>query len=280
MAGVSTKAIKSKIKSMQSTRQITKAMELVASSKLRSAQDTALKNRVFFGTLFDAMNEIASSVPSFTTAYQQPNVAAKPLYLVIAGDRGLAGGYNNNVFKYAVSVLPPDAVIIPIGKKSLEYFRRNNWDIAMDEFGEVASMSASKCYTLAKLIADEFLDGKYCSVSIVYTEIVSLLSQTPRYKSMLPLSFRTMENAAQKDMSFEGSPEEVFDAIVPEYLGGVIYCAVKEGYASEQAARRTAMNAASKNADEMIAKLDLAFNRARQAAITQEITEIVAGSES
>ena len=117
-------------------------------------------------------------------------------------------------------------------------------------------------------------------MSIVYTEINSILTQTPRIKQVLPLKIEKPGEISSQPFVFEGGSEEVFNAIVPEYMGGLIYCSIKESYASEQAARRNAMNTASKNADEMISNLDLAYNRARQAAITQEITEIVAGSDA
>ncbi len=280
MAGISTKAIKSRIRSMESTRQITKAMELVASSKLRGAHERALNNRKYFETLFKAMGQIAAATPAFETAFIERG-KGRPAYVIVAGDRGLAGGYNNNIFRMAQSILPADAVVFPIGKRCLEYFRHKSWPVEAESFSNTQEMTPGSCYTLASILAEGFLEGRYSDVHILYTRIDSLLSQTPTLKSVLPLKDLPMEESElHSQMLFESGGEGMFNQIVPEYMGGLFYSAVKESYASEQAARRAAMDAASKNADEMIDQLNLQFNRARQAAITQEITEIVAGSEN
>jgi len=279
MAGVSTKAIKSRMRSMESTRQITKAMELVAASKLKSAQDKVLNNRSYFHTLFEVMEMISKGSGDFSSPFMTAGKGAKPLYIVIAGDRGMAGGYNNNLFKFAASHLPKDALIFPLGKKSGEYFKRSAWTCEKEAV-PVAGLTVGSCYTLARMICEGYLSGKYSEVCIVYTQLQSLLTQTPRINKLLPIKFENLSvNKHRTNFIFEGGGEHVFNEIVPEYISGVLYCAVKEGFASEQAARRTAMDAAQKNADEMISKLNLDYNRARQAAITQEITEIVAGSE-
>lgn len=158
MAGLSTKAIKTRIKSMASTRQITKAMELVASSKLRSAQSRAVACRPYFTALYEAMNEIADSSRSFESPYLRQAGPGKTIYIVIAGDRGLAGGYNNNVLKLAFRQMPQDAVVLPIGKKTVEFFQHRSCEILTEEYREAASVSIGDCYSIAKLVADGFLD--------------------------------------------------------------------------------------------------------------------------
>lgn len=282
MAGVSTKAIKTRIKSMASTRQITKAMELVASSKLRSAQARAVASRPYFTALYEAMNEIADSSRTFDSPYLRERSGGGPVYIVIAGDRGLAGGYNNNVLKMAYAQMGPDATVLPIGKKAVEFFHRRGNPILTEDYREASSVSIGDCYTIARMLADGFLAGTYSSVVLAYTNFASMLAQTPAALPLLPLkmSAQKLDSAHHCDILYEGGSETVFNAIVPEYLGGVLYGAMCESTASEQAARRTAMDAASKNADEIIETLNLQYNRARQGAITQEITEIVAGSES
>ena len=282
MAGLSTKAIKTRIKSMASTRQITKAMELVASSKLRSAQSRAVACRPYFTALYEAMNEIADSSRTFDSPYLRQTGSGKTIYVVIAGDRGLAGGYNNNVLKLAYAQMPQDAVVLPIGKKAVEFFQRRGSSILTEDYREAASVSIGDCYTIARLLADGFLSGDYQNVALVYTNFVSLLAQTPAALPLLPLkiSAQKVDDPRRCGILYDGGSEAVFNAIVPEYLGGVLYGALCESTASEQAARRTAMDAASKNADEIIETLNLQYNRARQGAITQEITEIVAGSEA
>ena len=279
MAGLSTKAIKNRIKSMQSTRQITKAMELVAASKLRSAQAKAISSRPYFQTLYAAMDEIADTNNDFSSPYLRANPDGKPVYVVIAGDRGLAGGYNNNILKLVYSQMEDGAAVLPIGKKAVEYFRRRNVTVITESYAEEASVSIGDCYTIAKMLADGFLDGSFGKLTLGYTNFVSMLSQTPSTLDLLPLRVSTEKRKTQNAILYEPGSEAVFNAIVPEYLGGDLYGALCESTASEQAARRTAMDSATKNADEIIDDLNLRYNRARQGAITQEITEIVAGAE-
>lgn len=281
MAGLSTKAIKNRIKSMQSTRQITKAMELVATSKLRNAQMKALMTRPYFDSVCDAMRDIASVGSAADSIFLRESKEEKPIYIVIAGDRGLAGGYNSNVFKKCAGIKEGTS-IIPIGKRAVDYFKKRNYVIETDMYSEVAPISNGDCYSLAKLVCEKFAKGECDSVNLIYTRCDSLLSQVTSEAMMLPLMFADSDRLSgiSSSVLYEPAPEVLFDQIVPEFLGAILFGAINESIASEQAARRNAMNSASKNADEIIANLDLAYNRARQGAITQEITEIVAGSNA
>ena len=280
MAGVSMKAIKTRIKSMQSTRQITKAMELVAASKLRSAQNRAIAARPYSEALYAAMGEIAASGLDLDSPYLRPRPAGKPLYVVIAGDRGLAGGYNSNILKLAWARMEgTDCVVLPIGRKAAEFFTHRGCDILTDSFREASALTIGGCYTIARLLSRGFLNGQFSEAYLGYTHFASLLSQTPALLPLLPLSGIRAGGGRRGSLLYEGGPESVFNAIVPEYLGGTIFGALCESTASEQAARRMAMDAATKNADDMISDLSLRYNQARQGAITQEITEIVAGAE-
>lgn len=280
MAGVSTKEIKNRIRSMEATRQITKAMEMVASSKLRRTQAQVQSARPYFEVLYATIHAIADANRELTSPYLTAPAGDKTLHVVIAGDRGLAGGYNSNVLKLAMSAIEgQDAAVLPIGKKAAEFFKSRQIPLVMDCYTDAADVSMSDCFTMAKQLCKLFLSGTYDRVLISYTNYVSVLSQIPKTLQLLPLKRATaQENGGTSDIVYEPDGEQVFDAIIPEYVGGVIYGALCESRASEQAARRTAMDAATQNADEMIAGLSLEFNRARQAAITQEITEIVAGS--
>ena len=281
MAGVSQKEIKNRIRSMESTRQITKAMEMVAASKLRKAQNRVLDSRPYFEILYATINEIVDANRDFSSPYLTKREEKRVLYVVIAGDRGLAGGYNSNVFK---QVLPEigekEAVILPIGKKTVEFFRGRNVPMLTLGYSVAESLSVNDCFTMAKELSARFLAKEFDGIYVVYTNFVSVLSQTPAVLRMLPLLRHETERdgAARSDTLYDPDSTEVFARIVPEYLGGILYGALCESRASEQAARRTAMDSASKNADEMIEDLSLKYNRARQAAITQEITEIVAGN--
>ncbi len=280
MAGVSTKEIKNRIRSMESTRQITKAMEMVAASKLRRAQAQVLSSRPYFEILYSTIADIASSNRDFSSPYLQERPVKKALYIVIAGDRGLAGGYNSNILKLVQSeIAGKDAVVLPIGKKALDYFRSKQIPTFTERYAEAAELTVGDCFSVSKQVSKAFLAGEFDQITVAYTNFVSVLSQTPAAMQLLPLKKpEKQEGINQGDILYEGDSEEVFAAIIPEYLGGVIYGALCESRASEQAARRAAMDSATQNADDMIDDLSLKFNRARQAAITQEITEIVAGS--
>ncbi len=279
MAGVSMKDIKSRIKSMQSTRQITKAMEMVAASKLHSAQARAVACRPYFETLYATMHDIADSVKDFVSPYLQIK-EGKTLFIVIAGDRGLAGGYNSNVLKLAYAQMDAEnTTVLPIGKKAVDFFRQRKVPFLTEQYAVAADVSIGECYSIARLLCGKFLSGEYTCIRLAYTNFASLLSQTPGVLQMLPLRISAQKTAPTKFTLYDSGPSSVFHTIVPEYLGGLLYGALCESVASEQASRRMAMDAATKNADEMIGDLSLQYNRARQGAITQEITEIVAGAE-
>lgn len=281
MAGVSTKEIKNRIRSMESTKQITKAMEMVASSKLRKAQSQVMASRPYFETLYETLRNIASANRDFSSPYLKEQKSQKALYVVIAGDRGLAGGYNSNVIKAVMAQIEEqDAQVLPVGKKAVDYFRSHGISTLNESYKEAEDVSVADCFTVAKDLCRRYLGGDFGKVYVVYTQFVSVLSQVPQVRQLLPLTAEQERSGKpESDMVYEPDSETVFAAIIPEYLGGVLYGALCESRASEQAARRTAMDAATSNADEMIAGLSLQFNRARQAAITQEITEIVAGSQ-
>ncbi len=278
MAGVSTKQIKNRIRSMESTKQITKAMEMVATSKLRKAQTQVLQSRPYFETLYATIHEIAGADRELDSPYLVKRPVKKAAFVVIAGDRGLAGGYNSNVLKLSQAHMEgKEALVVPVGKKSVDHFKRHGYELLTESYAEADDVSVSDCFTLAKTLCKLYLSGEVDEICIGFTNFVSVLSQTPAVLKLLPIEAQTGKGAAS-EMLYEPDRETVLSTIVPEYLGGVIYGCLCESRASEQAARRTAMDSATQNADEMIADLSLKFNRARQAAITQEITEIVAGS--
>jgi len=281
MAGVSTKEIKNRIRSMESTKQITKAMEMVAASKLRRAQAQVLNSRPYFEILYSTINDIVDANRDFSSPYLTQRPVKKAAYVVIAGDRGLAGGYNSNILKLALSEMEgKDAVVLPVGKKAVDFYKSRNLPLLTESYREAEDVSVSDCFSIAKTLCKAYRAGEIDEIHVAYTNFVSVLSQTPATLRLLPLLRQTTgrEGKASMDIVYEPDSVEVFDAIVPEYLGGILYGALCESRAAEQAARRTAMDSATQNADEMIADLSLKFNRARQAAITQEITEIVAGS--
>lgn len=273
------KDTKNCIKSLSSTRQITKAMEMVAASKLRRAQAQIQRSRPYFEALRSTVDDILAANRGFSSPFLQTHPVQKVLYIVIAGDRGLAGGYNSNILKMVQEEIQgKDAVILPIGKKCVEHFRSHNIPVWSESFAEAADIDINECFSLARQLSDAYLAGEFGEIHVAYTNFVSVLSQVPAAMKLLPLSWSAEKRPSHSDTVYEPTPEEVFAAIVPQYLSGIVYGALCESRAAEQAARRTAMESATANAEDMIDDLRLKFNRARQAAITQEITEIVAGS--
>lgn len=290
--GADIKAIRARIKSVDSTRHITKAMELVASSKIRRAGARMESSRFYRQIMLDAFSDLALE----KSVYSVPRSRTKPvLYIIVAGDRGLAGGYNNNIFRSSMTLMRDGDLVLPIGKRAVEYYAHHS-HIVSSEFVSVENFSAEESAKIAHLVRDMYDRGEISAVDLIYTKYVSMLSQSPDITYLLPLE--RGKNRKDRDdtadgavtdaetlaapvvVEYEPSPEEVLAAVIPEYISGVLYSSVMESYASELAARRSAMDTATKNADEMMENLNLEYNRARQGAITQEITEIIAGANA
>ena len=276
------KDIKNRIKSVESTMQITKAMELVASSKLRKAKQRVENTRPYFSTLYKTLNDIVASNTEFTSVFLRPRQEVKKVgYVMIAGDRGLAGGYNNNMFKlFAQHSAGRQVCCVPVGKKAVDYCKRRGIEIVTYDLASVEAVKISDCVRAGRIMTEMFRTGEIDELYLGYTTFVSMLTQEAEMIPVLPI---TNVNMARTDKAkvltiYEPESEILFDTIVPQYVAGVIYGGVAESWASEVASRRTAMEAASKNAAEMVDGLSLSYNRARQAAITQELTEIVSGA--
>lgn len=283
MAGGSMKDIKRRIKSVESTKQITKAMELVASSKLRKAKQRALDSAPFLDSLYETICSIATSCHDLKSVYVNSEEIKTELIVVIAGDRGLAGGYNSNILKMATATINENTQkgittkVLGIGKKSVEFFAKRDClhKGMLDVAGDI---DLTRVKAMSNDIIDLYLKGEVQSVKVFYTKFVSALTQDATKVDLLPLSGLADSTKETSEYLFEPSPELVFDTIIPIYAEGVLYCSIVESFASEQGARRTAMESANDNANEMIDSLSLKYNRARQAAITQEISEIVSGT--
>ncbi len=264
--GSDIKSLRSRIRSVDSTLHLTKAMGLVAASKIRRATRTMNQSREYASAMEDVVSVLSSSPECERTPYMQPAGTGTRL-IVIAGDRGLAGGYNANVFRLAAT--EPDAEIVPIGKRACE--RWGKPVVSSEKF------PAAEAKKLADELCRDFLDGQFGRLGILYTRYKNMMSQEATLMWVLPLE-KNEEKEKDAAPVFEPDERTVLNAAVPTYVSGLLAACVRESYACEVAARRMAMDSAGKNAQEMIDKLQLQYNRARQSSITQEITEIVAGS--
>lgn len=263
--GANTKLLRNRIKSVDSTLHLTKAMGLVASSKIRRALDGMNKGRQYEKAVRAAIEPLTASPECRKSPYMRESDGDKVCLIVIAGDRGLAGGYNANVFRALQEY--PDAHVIPIGKRACDRFR--------GELLYAETFSHRDAVRIARELCRDFAEGKYGKVGVLCTRYHSMMSQEAICRWILPLA---PTEAKTNGVIFEPDETTIFEAAVPEFVAGILTGAVRESFASEVAARRCAMDSAGKNAKEMIDGLQLEYNRARQGAITQEITEIVAGS--
>ncbi len=263
--GADIKNLRTRIKSVDSTLHLTKAMGLVASSKLRRTGEAMRNAREYEAALDNAMAALTSGSECKRSVYMRSG-GDRTRLIVIAGDRGLAGGYNANVFRFMRDY--PDAEVIPIGKRACDRYRK--------AANSAERFSGDEAVAMANKLCADFRDEKFDRLGIIYTRYVSLLVREVEVKWILP--FTATESGEASGIIFEPDELTVLEAIASEYVAGKITAAVRESFACEIASRKTAMDSAGKNAQEMIDSLRLQYNRARQSAITQEITEIVAGS--
>lgn len=279
--------VKRRIKSVKNTRQITKAMKMVSTAKLRRAQDQAQAARPYAQKVQEVVASIAAGSTGFKHPMLQTRLVKKTGYIVITSDRGLAGGYNGNIIRKVLQAAnekhksKDEYAIFVIGRKGRDFFVKRNYPVIEEVVGmpENPSFSDIKqiAYTAVKLYAEEQIDELY----LCYNEFESAISQVPQVKRLLPLqSIESDSQASTVNYDYEPSAEEVLAVLLPKYAETLIYSAVLDAKASEHGARMTSMGNATDNASDIIDRLTLFYNRARQAAITQEISEIVAGANS
>ena len=265
--GANTKALKNRIRSVDSTLHTTSAMGLVASSKMRRANQAMHSGKQYVAA-FDRVVGVLASVSECQRSPYMRAAGERTKLIVIAGDRGLAGGYNANIFRLVATMQYDE--IIPIGKRACDRYK--------GEFHSSEKYTGAEATALARKLCKEFVDGEFDRLGIVYTRYVSMMSQEADVKWVLPLT--APENVEPISAIFEPDEETILNATVPDYVAGILMACIREAFASEVTARRMAMDSAGKNARAMIEDLQLQYNRARQGAITQEITEIVAGAGS
>lgn len=266
--GAYIKQLRVRIKSVDSTRHLTKAMGLVASSKIRKSTEAMMRSRDYAKTVENVINQLTLCSECEKSVFMKQGEGKRELLVVIAGDRGLAGGYNANVFRFMREYTPTE--VLPIGKRACERYGK--------ELQLADSFSLKEAKAMAEMICEGFAQGRYDRVGVVYTKHHSMMSQETAIRYVLPL--KKAKTKPSGSIIFEPDEMTVLQKAVPLYVSGVLMACVKESVASEVAARRVAMDAADKNAGEMLSSLQLSYNRARQGTITQEITEIVAGSNT
>ena len=279
----SIREIKRRKLSIANTQQITKAMKLVSTAKLQKAKHQAESTRPYFLNVHTTISTILAKSSGVSHPFLEDRKGNKNLYIVITSNRGLAGGYNNNVGKLTVNHLQPgfEGKVIAVGKKGAEYLRKRNMNVIASYNDILDDPTYGKASKISDQALELYMKGEVDNIYISYTHFQSTLVQEAKLLKMIPVSTDEFEDEKGTSMmDFEPSAEFVLERILPKYLSSIIYGALKESAASEHGARMNAMDSATNNATEMIDKLSLKYNRARQSAITQEITEIVGGAEA
>jgi F-type H+-transporting ATPase subunit gamma len=280
----STIDLRRRIRSVKNTQQITKAMKMVAAAKLRRAQERMMAARPYAA----ALREVLASISTRVDVTKHPLLAEreqekKVLLLVVAADRGLAGAFNTNVLRAAQTAIAEkgweDVHLVPIGRKAFDFYKRRPLPIRRQPLHVYQALSLETAREIAQGAVDDFLSGEFDAVYVVYNEFKSIIAQRVTVERLLPLE-RTWvdESTPPIDYIYEPSPEKILSELLPKHIEFQLYRVLLESAAAEQGARMTAMEAATKNASEMISHLTLTYNRIRQAAITKEIIEIVSGA--
>lgn len=280
------KEIRSKIKSVQNTQKITRAMEMVAASKMRKAQDRMAATRPYAENIRRVIGHLAYAHPEYSHTYMKERAVKRVGIILVSTDRGLCGGLNTNMFKAAVGVMKQwkdqgvEVDLCSIGSKGLGFFRRLGGNIVSEisQMGDAPKLE--ELIGTVKVMLDAFDNGEIDKLYIVYNEFVNTMTQKPSVEQLLPIEAKELDESLQHhwDYIYEPEAKEVLDQLLMRYVESLVYQGVVENIACEQAARMVAMKAASDNAGNLIGELQLAYNKARQAAITQELSEIVAGA--
>ena len=269
---------KRRIASINSTKKITKAMELVSTVKLKKFRRFMENNEAFSNQVADLIQELFARKIDEEIVYLKKPKADKDLYVVLHSNFGLCGGYNNNIFNYVKQhVKKEDSVLYLVGTKGLHIYREEGYETNAEYVNSADQLSVTEVMKLGRKLNSLFVEGKYRSVHLIYTHYVNSLKFVPSDLELFPLVNEKRSDDFRYPPIFDTDIKTLIEELVPLYLNAVLFQKVVESIVSEQTARRTAMENASDNADELIDQLTLEYNKARQAAITQEITEIVSG---
>ena len=285
--------IKRRKASIESTEQITKAMKLVATVKLQKSRAKAENSRLYFNMMYKTIQEMLKKSEGIDHEFLRVGSSAKKAIVVITSNRGLAGGYNANIVRLVTgSGIPAeDARIIAVGRKGRDALSKKGYEIASDHSDVINEPLFSDAMEITRELLAMFEKDEIGEIYLAYTSFKNTVSQVPKLMKLLPVDLEAVETEEASEvseglkadlllMNYEPNATEVLDAIIPKYMSSLIYGAFLEAVASENGARMTAMDSATNNAEDMIAKLSLQYNRARQGSITQELTEIIAGANA
>ena len=280
----SMREIKRRKESIQNTSQITAAMKVVSTAKLQKAKGRVEASKPYFHYMYGAVTSILAKSDNVNHPYLQANGSKKKAVIVVSSNRGLAGGYNNNVVKLLTQgeFSKEDVLVYAVGRKGRDTLKRNGYEIRADYSEVMNEPLFSDAATIGRDVLEAYANGEVGEIYIAYTVFKNTITQLPTLMQLLPVAIKA-EEKDENDlvmMNYEPEAEEALNEIIPKYVNSLIYGALCEALASENGARMQAMDSASNNAEEMIADLSLKYNRARQASITQELTEIVAGASA
>lgn len=278
--------IKRRQASVQSTGQITKAMKLVSTVKLQKARGRAENTKPYFDGMYSTVASILARSGNIRHRYLKADTDKKKAVVVITSNRGLAGGYNSNIVKLIVNnpdFRPENTVIYAVGRKGIEGLTRKGYTVSKDYSSCIDEPIYSDAMEISKDLLNAYAAGEIGEIYLAYTFFKNTVSHIPTLKKLLPVDageYELTEEEKKIPMNFEPSEEEVLEMVIPKYVSSLIFGGLVEAVASENGARMTAMDSATSNAEELISDLSLKYNRARQSAITQELTEIIAGANA
>lgn len=282
--------IRDRISSVKSTQQITKAMKMVAAARLRKAQENVIATRPYVAGLQAVIEKLSSSTDSQNIFMKEVENPQNILLIVIGSDRGLCGGFNSNLFRFVTDSLKErfpgfkengKLSVITVGRKAGDFFGKRDFSVIKKNNGFFDNLRFDRSAEISTEVAAAFKNGEYDSVYIAFNEFKSVIAQNRIFTKLLPVSVEKSEDTFENiDYIFEPNPAQILDNIIPLHINMQLWRALLESNASEQGARMAAMDNATENAKEIIGHLNLSYNKARQAAITTELSEIVSGAEA